>query len=508
MTLCPSDTLQDWLRKRNSRLSSEASGADAGSGVLFEDDAHAARAPKSPPAAAAVAATAVADPPRGPDDEDANPLPAVLLPEDLESGDLDIGGPGRDDKPVGSPMVSPRTDPVTSASSGADSSSSSSDSGGGARDGALCPPPTRETSRKRERGEGAMQEAFGTTAGEEAAAKTPATAMGSPARSVSSETGFCEGRGSAGTGTGSRVDLHEALRLFRQLAEGVSHIHSKGIIHRDIKVRRRRVCVLCAGLRLEGKRFDVCDCDQPGILSTSWTTRALTKEHIASASLSTPLPLPPPRARAGNTLAQNQTSRRTSSSAKTGASRSGTSGSPGRRPPSRPASQATTTRRPPPTPPSRPRARTPTRLPSFPAGGTTRRGGRPASGTRRGSGRPRTRRRSSCRGGATASGQTCSPSGWSCWSCAAASPPRTSARTPSSRCGSRGERRRPTSPSGAPLWPSWPSSCAAPSPSSAHPRRRCWRGSTPSTGGAGARAAPGASGAAATGGGAGAAAAT
>lgn len=242
MTLCPSDTLQDWLRKRNSRLSSEASGAEAGSGVLFEDDAHAARAPKSPPAAA----TAASAPPRVPDDDDANPrppspLPAVLLPEDLESGDLDTGGSGRGDKPdgSGSPMVSPRTDPVTSASSGADSSSSSSsDSGGGARDGALCPPPTRETSRKRERGEGAMQEAFETTAGEEAAVKSPATAMGSPARSVSSETVFCEGKGTGGTGTGtgSRVDLHEALRLFRQLAEGVSHIHSKGIIHRDIKV--------------------------------------------------------------------------------------------------------------------------------------------------------------------------------------------------------------------------------------------------------------------------------
>ncbi|CAN0484870.1 unnamed protein product, partial [Ectocarpus sp. 12 AP-2014] len=36
-------------------------------------------------------------------------------------------------------------------------------------------------------------------------------------------------------GIGARVDLHEALHLFRQLAEGVSHVHSKGIIHRDLK---------------------------------------------------------------------------------------------------------------------------------------------------------------------------------------------------------------------------------------------------------------------------------
>lgn len=261
MTLCPSDTLQDWLRKRNARLSSEAERCSAsGSGVLFEDDAHASRAPAS---------TAAESPPvsgENDDDDDDADTDALLLPDEIESGDGDHHGHGhghgdrKDKAGHGTPVTSPRTDPVTSASSGvsdetSESSSTSSsssgngsdsDSGGG--EGTLCPPPTRETSRKCERGGGggsaAMQEAFETTAGEtevEAETETGAkrkkgpAAVGSPARSVSSETGSCDGRGVGGVG--SRVDLHEALRLFRQLAEGVSHIHSKGIIHRDIKVR-------------------------------------------------------------------------------------------------------------------------------------------------------------------------------------------------------------------------------------------------------------------------------
>lgn len=280
MTLCPSDTLQDWLRKRNARLSSEAERcSESGSGVLFEDNAHASRVPASPPPAAAGAATAADSPPTSrendenddDDDDDAetDPLPAPLLPDEIESGDghrHGHGHGGRKDKTGhGTPVTSPRTDPVTSASSGVSdetsesSSTSSSGTGSGSSgggEGTLCPPPTRETSRKCERGGGAgsatMQEAFETTAGEseiETERKRPA-AVGSPARSVSSETGSCDGRGVGGVG--SRVDLHEALRLFRQLAEGVSHIHSKGIIHRDIKVIPVPVCgeKLCGSIAL------------------------------------------------------------------------------------------------------------------------------------------------------------------------------------------------------------------------------------------------------------------
>lgn len=226
MTLCPSETLQDWLQNRNSRLSSEC----AGSGVLFEDDARASsRTPPSPPHRPAFGGG------------NTGSVPAVLIPNDLDKGD---GGRKAD---LGTPATSPRTDPVTSASSGesdrtsesssSGASSSSSSSGGGA--GVLCPPPTRETSRKCEGGQGgSKQEAFSTAAPAKAREqqrrrKTP-IAAGSPARSVSSDSGSCDGRGARGVG--ARVDLHEALHLFRQLAEGVSHVHSKGIIHRDLKV--------------------------------------------------------------------------------------------------------------------------------------------------------------------------------------------------------------------------------------------------------------------------------
>lgn len=254
MTLCPSDTLQDWLRKRNTRLSEEADGA--GNGVLFENNAHnasrhasrsAPRPTPTPSALPVAAATSERPPIEDAVNPNTNPLPAVLLPSDVDSGESIGGGGGSGDKDHkaddGTPVTSPRTDPVTSASSGtsdetsesSSSSSSASSAAGeldGCEEGTLCPPPTRETSRKCEGGRRiAMPEAFGTTPTE--AARTPVS-MGSPARSVGSETGSCEGRGSGGVG--SRVDLHEGLSLFRQLAEGVSHIHSKGIIHRDIKV--------------------------------------------------------------------------------------------------------------------------------------------------------------------------------------------------------------------------------------------------------------------------------
>ncbi|CAB1110614.1 unnamed protein product [Ectocarpus sp. CCAP 1310/34] len=223
MTLCPSETLQDWLQNRNSRLSSEC----AGSGVLFEDDARASsRTPPSPPPRPAFGGG------------NTGSVPAVLISNDLDKGD---GGRKAD---LRTPATSPRTDPVTSASSGesdrtsessSSGASSSSSSGGGA--GVLCPPPTRETSRKCEGQGSSKQEAFSTAApakgGEQQRRRKTPIAGGSPARSVSSDSGSCDGRGARGVG--ARVDLHEALHLFRQLAEGVSHVHSKGIIHRDLK---------------------------------------------------------------------------------------------------------------------------------------------------------------------------------------------------------------------------------------------------------------------------------
>lgn len=249
MTLCPSDTLQDWLGNRNSRISSEAE--CAGSGVLFEDHAHTSgmpsRAPSSPPPRAASINEELQVPATDDANEDSSPVP--LLPADIDSGDGDGDGDGGGKAHHGTPATSPRTDPITSASSGvsyeacSESSScvsagdSSSVGGGdGCGEGMRCPPPTRESSRKCERRETVNLEAFGTTAGEvgtEESTKTPT--VPSPVRSVLSETESCEGRGICGQGV---VDLHEALSLFRQLAEGVSHIHSKGIIHRDIKVLR------------------------------------------------------------------------------------------------------------------------------------------------------------------------------------------------------------------------------------------------------------------------------
>lgn len=226
MNLCPRDTLQDWLRNRNARLSSETE--VAGSGVLFEDNARPSRAP--PP----TTDNAVDDPngerPEPASDADATAPVPVLQNPPLLSDDF-VG-----DKPRETPSSSPRTDPVTSASSGgsddpSEGSSNDGDDGGGT----LCPPPTRETSR--ELPCGSVRHGFDTTAGQVGGKTNTPKAAVSPARSVTSETGRCQGKSAPGTG---RVDLHEALGLFRQLAEGVSHIHSKGIIHRDIKVCSRQ----------------------------------------------------------------------------------------------------------------------------------------------------------------------------------------------------------------------------------------------------------------------------
>lgn len=221
MNLCPRDTLQDWLRKRNARLSSEAEVA-AGSGVLFESDARSSSSEDSSGAGSCPDA-----------DADVTEPVTVLETPALPVHDGDVG------KAHGTSASSPRTDPVTSASSGvSDETTSESwstgdngDGGDGGDGGTCCPPPTRETSG--EIGYTNARQGVDTTAIIEVKEAEKAKAGVSPARSFTSQTGWCEGKEKHGMG---QVDLHEALRLFRQLAEGIAHIHTKGIIHRDIKV--------------------------------------------------------------------------------------------------------------------------------------------------------------------------------------------------------------------------------------------------------------------------------
>lgn len=233
MSLCTGDTLQDWLRKRNMRLSSETE--VAGSGVLFEDGAHVLQTPQ---------ATTTDDSPDGAAGSEISdfvasagafntitPAPGLQSPSP---------GPDRDggDKAHETLASSSRTNPITSASSETSDEASDNSStgccGSGRSEGTLCPPPTRETNGHLG-SDGSSEQGFGTTVEHEyTTGATTSNALPTPyMKSQQRQTGSCEGRSAKGT---ARVDLHQSLSLFRQLVDGVSHIHSKGIIHRDIKV--------------------------------------------------------------------------------------------------------------------------------------------------------------------------------------------------------------------------------------------------------------------------------
>lgn len=289
MTLCPGDTLQDWLRKRNARLASEAEDKCAGVGVLFGKPATCAHSSADACVMDDVSDGCAAEPPQASRiDVDAESVTSASKPasyclgnrvyqaaagddgvapsQQEVSGALPPPLPLRDDdshddgvigKPLQTPATSPRTDPATSESSheshesdepSRDCSYSNSVSarGGGMR----CPPPTRETS-------GSLPCGFlsspqgGVPLGDkgEGVKGVRTSSLASPARSESSggtggsrsgaaAAAECEWTGEYGSG---RVDLHESLGLFRQLVDGVAHVHSKGIIHRDIKVQQQLV---------------------------------------------------------------------------------------------------------------------------------------------------------------------------------------------------------------------------------------------------------------------------
>lgn len=239
MTLCPGDTLQDWLRKRNTRLSSEAETEDgAGVGVFVEEtdsgapirgfelehrDSRRSSGTSGGSASEPVSTTKF------------EPVPVLEDPALLHrhgGNDDDGDAAGTLKPPRETPVSSPRTDPATSESSGGldETLEFCSDSAAAAAPvgGMSCPPPTRETSSN-------LRCAFSNVAGGDVSVKNVGEVNGrpSPVGSVSSVTSACEWKGEHGS---SRVDLHEALGLFRQLVDGVAHVHSKGIIHRDIKV--------------------------------------------------------------------------------------------------------------------------------------------------------------------------------------------------------------------------------------------------------------------------------
>ena len=218
MNLCPGDTLQDWLVKRNALLTS-------GNVILSGD--HERLAGSGSDSSFSTPTVCAASPA-------SHPVPMLSSPP-LLAEDLDAGI-----KPRGTSAISPRTDPVTYASSDETSESSSNCSGGdelvmgGAQ---LCqqpPPLPREViaGLLGLGGDGARQ-GFDTVSNAAACGgtKSPKPVFSPACSLVSDGAVVCEGSGQPG-----RVDLHEALRMFRQLAEGVAHIHSKGIMHRDIKV--------------------------------------------------------------------------------------------------------------------------------------------------------------------------------------------------------------------------------------------------------------------------------
>lgn len=268
MTLCPGDTLQDWMRKRNARLASEAEDrcSSAGAGVLIEQSAtESADENADTPSSSVFGDTygrrrgeprqaSCSDSDGGGGDDD---VLSVLhenpssLPSPLHAGN----GRGEHDddvvaKPLQTPATSPRTDPATSESSQGESDGTPSEgccsNSASTQGGMLCPPPTRETSCDLPCGFSSTAHGGRERAGGKARrTSSPASPAVSASCSRASGTEVeCEWTGDQGSG---RVDLHESLRLFRQLVDGVAHVHSKGIIHRDLKVHDFWSCALCWG---------------------------------------------------------------------------------------------------------------------------------------------------------------------------------------------------------------------------------------------------------------------
>lgn len=259
MNLCPGDTLQDWLVKRNAEVVANEVETIADGGVLLEENSSGSPGSRSTRSPEISAEQRIACSSGGCDDDDSSPAGPALCINTLPRRVPMLTQPpllvkhfgAAVSKAQGSPSSSPRTDPVTSASSDETSERSSNDDNSDYEDGeggefvleggTLCPPSSREIVGEILDGSGdgvtkeqqQQQEGFDTASDASFGEVEISRSSPSPSRSISSSDGgiLCPGMGGPG-----RVDLHEALRMFRQVVEGVAHIHSKGIIHRDIKV--------------------------------------------------------------------------------------------------------------------------------------------------------------------------------------------------------------------------------------------------------------------------------
>lgn len=234
MMLCPGDTLQDWLRKRNARLSSESDETDVG--ILLEAGANGGRPCPTPGRAEAPLGEQQGSGDGSPSESAASlaaTVPALQGPSILSGNGPDPQHDPQHVKATPAPATSsPGTDPVSSDSSGGPDEEAVVEPCSASATGTLCPPPTRETSRN-------LRYGFSKNTSESPFARSGRLGTGgriSPTGSVSPVCAGCEWVGEPGSG---RVDLHEALGMFHQLLDGIVHVHSKGIIHRDLKVNPR-----------------------------------------------------------------------------------------------------------------------------------------------------------------------------------------------------------------------------------------------------------------------------